>query len=188
MEGKSINWKKEIWSFIKILAISAIIVFLFVNLIAKPVRVDGDSMYPTLKDGEYGFSSVVHDSTHLDRFDVVVARYEPTNKLWVKRIIGLPGDKIEFKNDKLYINDEEVAQPFLNEEYVNEATSDHRYLFTNDYGPIKLKKNEYFLCGDNRPVSYDSRMVGPFKRKDIVCKNVLVLWPLNEMRVVTDGK
>lgn len=179
----------EILDFVKITLICFLVVLFCVKFIAKPVSIDGDSMYPTLKNGDYGFSSIV--STYkkdIKRFDVVVAEYEPTDKLWVKRVIGLPGETVEFKNDQLYINGKKVEQPFLDKKYISKVTDGGLQKFTNDFGPYKVKKGEYFLCGDNRLVSKDSREVGAFKLEDIKCKYVYVLFPFSDIRSVTNAK
>ncbi len=184
-ETKKENVKIEILDFLRITLICFIFVFLCVKFIFRPVTVDGLSMYPTLKDQEFGFSNIF--STFVGdpkRFDVVVAEYEPTGKLWVKRVIGLPGETVQFLNDKLYINGKYVEEKFLDKDYIAEQTNNGATQFTDDFGPFKLGNDQYLLCGDNRKISYDSRKVGPFRKKDIVSKYVYVVYPFDQMGIV----
>ncbi len=177
----------ELLDLIRIVLICFVCVFICTRFFFKPVKVEGASMYPTLKDSEYGFSNVFSALCNdFSRFDVVVVSSEVTgNENWVKRIIALPGETIEYKEDKLYIDGSYIEEPFLNEEYKNKTKGEG--YFTNDFGPIKLKNNEYFLMGDNRPVSHDSRAVGAFHGDDINSKSVLVLFPFNEIGLVNSG-
>lgn len=185
-ETKKENIKIEILDFIRLILICFVFSFLCIKFVFRPVTVEGNSMYPTLIDQERGFSNVF--STYVSdikRFEVVVAYYEPNDDRWVKRVVGLPGEKVEYKNNKLYINDEFVEEDFFDEAYVNEKTNNGQIIFSRDYGPYQLGEDEYFLVGDNRIVSYDSREVGPFKKDDIVSKYVLVLYPFDKIGVVS---
>jgi len=187
-ETKKESFKIEVLDFVRMILICFVFVFLCVKFVFRPVTVDGSSMYPTLIDKEFGFSNVFSTFvSNPDRFEVVVAYYEPTDKLWVKRVIGLPGEKVEYKDDKLYINDEHVEEVFFDDIYVNNITNDGAVNFTSDFGPYYLGNDEYFLMGDNRQVSKDSRMVGPFKKEAIVSKYVLILYPFDKMGIVSDG-
>ena len=186
-ETKKESLKIEVLDFVRMILICFVFVFLCVKFIFRPVTVDGSSMYPTLIDKEFGFSNVF--STFVSepqRFEVVVTYYEPTDKLWVKRVIGLPGEKVEYKDNKLYINDEYIEETFFDEEYVKSVTNDGKSNFTADVEPYFLGEDEYFLMGDNRQVSKDSRVVGPFTRDDIVSKYVLVLYPFDKMGIISD--
>lgn len=185
-ETKKENIKIEILDFIRLILICFVFSFLCIKFIFRPVTVEGNSMYPTLIDQERGFSNVF--STYVSdikRFEVVVAYYEPNDDRWVKRVIGLPGEKVEYKNNKLYINDEFVEEDFFDEAYVNEKTNNGQIVFSRDFGPYQLGEDEYLLVGDNRIVSYDSRNVGPFKKDDIVSKYVLVLYPFDKIGIIS---
>lgn len=174
------GWLNEIISFLLTLTISFIAVLLFTTYIAKPVRVEGSSMYPTLQNNDVAFSSLMNlEKNQINRFDIVVVRLQAQNKYVVKRVIGLPNETVEIKGDILYINGEEVAQDFLNEEYV--ASQSIHGIFTGDIEPITLGSDEFFLLGDNRPNSQDSRYYGPFQAKDIVSKHLLIIYPFHRM-------
>ncbi len=180
---KEESFGKELFDFFKDIAISLIVVFLFVHFVASPVQVIGSSMYPTLQDGEYGFSNVISTSLgHLNRFDIVIVYIEEKDEYIVKRIIGMPNETVEYRDGHLYINGEYVEEEFLDEEYVNSYSEG---TFMEDFGPIILGEDEYFCLGDNRPHSSDSRYYGAFTKNQIVSKGIFVIWPLKQLGVYT---
>ena len=122
------------------------------------VEINGTSMLPNLQDGDKVFASSF--PKNIDRFDIVIVSNQNTEQIsddaaWIKRVIGLPGEKVEVRDNKLYINDKRVKEPFETE------TS------TDDFGPVVLNDDEYWVMGDNRANSCDSRYVGVFKKGDI---------------------
>ena len=169
-----------------------------------PVRVDGHSMDPTLADSEY---LLVINKLPIDRFDIVVASETENGKTKeiVKRVIGLPGDTIQYENDTLYINGKKTDEPYL-KDYIQKFKEDKLQstysgkgfeengelfrqmaqiaeAFTVDRDGSatftkKLLDEEYLLLGDDRIVSKDSRQVGAFKKEQIKGEAVLRLWPL----------
>ena len=171
--------KDELIDFAKTLAVSVACVLLFTNFLAKPVRVNGDSMYPSVKDKQVGFS-LVFGKTDVERFDIVVVYIEETNKYLVKRVIGLPNETIRYEDGKLYVNGVLTEEAFLDEDYV--ASQSQMSSFTSDL-ETTLGEDEYFLLGDNRPYSRDSRYYGAFSSSDIVSKGLLVLYPFDEFGV-----
>lgn len=114
----------------------------------------------------------------------MVVYYEEKDMQLVKRIVGLPGEKIEYKNDKLYVNDQYVEEKFFDDEFIRRQTYDGSIQFTEDFGPYYIREDEYFLIGDNRPRSTDSRVLGTFHREEILSKSILVLWPFNSIHYV----
>ena len=134
-----------------------IVVVLIRTFIITPIRVDGLSMYSTLNDGDILFLEK-YDKDY-KRYDIVV--FENGNDRLIKRVIGLPGDKIEYKNNKLYINGKYTKEKFLTN---NQKTFD----FTiEDIGYKKIPNGYYFVLGDNRTNSTDSRILGPIKKDKI---------------------
>lgn len=152
-------------------------------------KVEGHSMDPTLKGGNH---LVAINYFTPERGDLVTAKED--NRVIIKRVIGLPNDTIEFKNDKLYINGVEQDESYLNS--FKEAFAEDRlheiYSYNQAYQTrvaqmshftldnegrsefkITLKDNEYYLLGDNRPVSKDSREVGTFARNQITGKVII---------------
>lgn len=107
------NWKKELLDYAKTFVICAICVYLFTTFIAKTVVVVGSSMYPTLEDGEFGITNVFGAKfLDINRFDIVIVYIEHLDEYWVKRVVGLPGETISCKNDRIYIDGQEIKQPF----------------------------------------------------------------------------
>ncbi|MCI6108113.1 MAG: signal peptidase I [bacterium] len=142
-----------------------ILVVVFVKMfVVSPIRVNGASMNPTLNDKDimilneisYGFSDIV-------RFDIVVVKEE--NEYLIKRIIGLPGEKIEYKDNKLYIDGKYVKEDFKHMETMDFSTT--------------LGEDEYFIMGDNRTNSTDSRIFGPISRDEIIGKTSLTILPIS---------
>ncbi len=168
----------EIAYVLRTIVVSSVVVFLFTKLLFKPYHVDGLSMYPTLDDKDFGFSFVFNSLIdQYNRFDVVIVDVEDSKEPWIKRIIALPNETIEYKDDVLYINGVAMEEPFLDEEYMNKKTFGGTLNFTTDFGPITLEDNEYFLLGDNRLVSQDSRNVGPFQEDQILSTHLFVVYP-----------
>lgn len=152
-------------------------------------KVEGHSMNPTLKGGNY---LVAINYFTPERGDLVTAKED--DRVIIKRIIGLPNDTIEFKNDKLYVNEVEQDESYLNtfKEAFNKDRLHEIYYYNESYQiraaqmthftldnegrsefKIILKDNEYYLLGDNRPVSKDSREVGAFARNQITGKVII---------------
>ncbi|MEE8808037.1 MAG: signal peptidase I [Lactimicrobium sp.] len=176
------SFASDLVGFLRDLLISVLVVLFIVKVIARPVQVIGSSMFPTLQNGELGFSNVVGTKLgHIKRFDVVIIYLEEKKEYLVKRVIGMPGETVSYQDGQLYINGEAVDEPFLDQAYVAQYGDS----FMSDVAEITLGDDEYFCLGDNRPHSTDSRFYGPFKKSDIVAKGIWVFWPLNKMGVHT---
>lgn len=148
---------KEISPYVLIVVVIVVIrVF-----IATPVKVDGDSMYNTLNDNDIVLLSKL---SSIDRFDIIVLKENDNNATIIKRVIGMPGDKVKIRNNKIYINNK-----IIEDEYA--------YGETSDYDEITLGDDEYFVLGDNRLISKDSRYFGAIKKSDIKGKAVFRLFP-----------
>lgn len=187
---------EDILDFVKVFVISAIVILLFVNFVAHPVRVDGKSMYPTLKDGEFGFTNVGGVLLNgVERGDIVVVTMEENGQKthWVKRVIGLPGETVSCVNDVVYINGKVLDETkYIDPDYRQSLVDKFGYFNkvpnadnTNveDFEEVKLKDDEYYVMGDNRPYSKDSRYVGPVKKSQIFAKKMLVLLPISDIGV-----
>ena len=176
-EKRGFKW--ELLDFVKILIVCFIAAMGIKTFIAQPVFVEGSSMYPTLADGEFGFTNLLGLSLEgVNRGDIVIVSEE--NEYWVKRVIALPNETIECRDNVVYINGEPLDEPYLDSDYVKDIENNQGY-FTSDFEAIELGSDEYFVMGDNRVVSADSRVVGPFSRSQIVGKGVLVLLPLDQL-------
>ena len=170
----SIIWS-WIWSFI----VAFIIVGGVYFFLGRPFTVSGASMYPTLHNGDRMVLSKVGD---IHRFDVVILKAPDENVEYIKRVIGMPGDTIEMKSGVLYINGKKVDQPFINTEVLAKQT-----VFMDDFtlesltGESKVPEGKYFVLGDNRGVSKDSRMIGFIDRSAIEGKAVFTIWPFGRI-------
>ena len=170
---------EELLSWITSFAISLVILALFLVFVGKPFTVSGQSMYPTLHDSDRMFMSKLGD---IHRFDVVVLQAPDQDKEYIKRVIGMPGDTIEVKDGKLYINGQVVDQPFINKEIlVNKTVYIDDFTLQELTGESKVPEGKYFVMGDNRGVSRDSRMIGFIERSAIEGKAVFTIWPLNRI-------
>lgn len=172
----------------------------------KPVIVEGHSMDPTLADKE---RLIIVKTANIKRQDIVVAKeYDHNNgkeKNIVKRVIGLPGDTIKFDADVLTINGKVVDEPYLKDykakfsnDKLHETFSYNRFFqelaqsaaaFTVSATgeanfTVTVPRGQYFLMGDDRLVSQDSRQVGAFSKKDLVGEVKLRIWPLKKIGTV----
>lgn len=164
--------------------ICSVVIILVTSLIIKPNVVSGRSMYPALQTDDRGFSNVLALATEgVERGDIVTANMvnEEDGKTYsvVKRVIGLPGETIECRDEKVCINGKELDESqYLDESFAKEWYNTNGY-FNDSFGPVTLKEDEYFLMGDNRPISMDSRETGPVKKEDILAKDFMVLFPFS---------
>ena len=170
---KTNDWLKKIIVFISLL----FILFIGHRYIGWPVSVKGDSMSPTLMNEQRLF--VLKKQT-LHHFDIVMfPSPEDEKQIYVKRIIGLPGDTIRYEKDQLYINNKKVSEPFL-KQYKEELADDR--LFTEDVATLKVPSHQYFVLGDNRRISKDSRSIGFISDKEVTGKVQGVFWPLDQVQ------
>jgi signal peptidase I len=151
------------------LAISAfIIVFIY-----QPVKVEGTSMMPSLEDQERIFvNKFVYRWEPIQRGDIVVFRYpRDTSKSYIKRVIGVAGDHIRIENGQVYVNGDA-----LDEDYVPADYADAR-----SYSEIVVPRNSFFVLGDHRTMSNDSRDFGPVNERYIYGKAVFGYWPMEKL-------
>ncbi|MBS4173844.1 signal peptidase I [Bacillus sp. FJAT-49736] len=178
------NKKKEIFSWIKSIVFAAIIVFVCRYFIFVPSIVVGQSMMPNLQDGN---RIIVSKLSKIKRFDEIVFHAPDANEDYVKRVIGLPGDTVEMKNDILYINGKAYDEPYLNQYKkalppMQKLTGD----FSLQDSPTNSKtvpKGYFFVLGDNREISKDSRMFGFIRQSSVIGKVKIRFWPLNEIDI-----
>jgi signal peptidase I len=143
-----------------------IIVFLY-----QPVKVEGTSMAPLLSDQERIFiNKFVYRFEDIHRGDVVVFWYPlDRSKSFIKRVIGLPGETVEIRRGTLYVNTHLVPEPYVPPQYTDVA----------DFGPIKVPRDSYFVMGDHRISSNDSRVFGPVASQFIYGRAVFAYWPVD---------
>jgi signal peptidase I len=143
-----------------------IIVFLY-----QPVKVEGTSMAPLLSDQERIFiNKFVYRFEPIRRGDVVVFWYPvDRTKSFIKRVIGLPGETVEIRRGIVYVNEVPIAEPYVPAQYED----------LNDFGPVRVKMDEYFVMGDHRISSNDSRVFGPVASRYIYGRAVFAYWPVD---------
>ncbi len=169
----SANAKKEIREWVVSIAFALIAVFLIRSFLFTVISVDGQSMETTLHNGERLIVTVLDMKlVGPQHGDVVICHYPDRKENFVKRVIGVPGDTIGMENGKTYVNGEPIDEPYV-------ADPDMR-----TYGPFTLADGEYFVMGDNRNHSNDSRSVGPVTRDMFIGKVRFVMWPLTDIRAV----
>ncbi|EIA20814.1 type I signal peptidase SipZ [Listeria fleischmannii] len=172
---------KRLWAWIWA-AVVAIILALFIRFyLFVPIIVDGVSMMPTLIDGN---RVIINRFGSIERFDVVVFREGGTD--YIKRVIGLPGDVVEYKQDTLYINGKKYDEPYL-DDYKKKMKDGY---LTEDYSTKellpdgKVPSNAYFVLGDNRRASRDSRIIGPVSKNKMVGTAPVCYWPLADAKII----
>lgn len=154
------NYLKEFLPYFMII----LVVVLIKTFVVSPIRVNGASMNPTLNDKDIMLlDEISYRFFDVERFDIVVVKEE--DEYLIKRVIGLPGETVEYKNDKLYIDDKYVKEDFKHKETFDFSTT--------------LGKDEYFIMGDNRTNSTDSRVFGPISRDKIMGKTSLTILPIS---------
>lgn len=162
---------KKIWYSIKDYVYIVLIVVLIRTFLITPAAVSGSSMEDTLKSHDLVFiNKLVYRIKDIERFDIVVVNNEEDNDRIIKRIIGLPNETIEYKDNKLYINGKEIETKI-------------KFKDTDDF-KVETKNDEYFVLGDNRPVSKDSRLLGNFHKKDIVGRVGIRFYPFDKVGYV----
>ncbi len=148
------------------IAVLIVVIILIRTFIITPAKVNGPSMEGTLHDQSIiVVNKVDYSLNKASRFEIVTIILDNKERL-IKRVIGLPGEKIEYKDNKLYINDEEVETP-------------KEFPDTNDFVYEHLNEDEYFVLGDNRNNSTDSRVLGPINEKNIYGTVHFVLYPFS---------
>lgn len=178
--------KNEVLEWIKALAIAVILAAIIRSFFFAPIVVDGYSMMPTLHTQDRmivnKFSYKMGDP---ERFDIVVF-HATVDKDYIKRVIGLPGDHVEYKNDTLYINGEKYEEPYL-DEYKTELIDGpltEPFDLESITGESTVPKGHLFVMGDNRRQSKDSRHIGTIPIEEVMGKTSLVYWPFSQIRLV----
>ncbi len=166
-----------IWEVIKFFILAVVVVAPIRFFIAQPFIVQGASMDPTFATGQYLIvDEITYRFDEPKRGDVIVLRYpKDPKKFFIKRLVGLPGDTLTIKNGVVSIATEEISESFvLDEPYVTYSKTDNK-----DDEVITLSDNEYFVMGDNRAASLDSRTWGVLPQDLIVGRALLRLFPIN---------
>ncbi|QQZ07968.1 signal peptidase I [Heyndrickxia vini] len=175
--------KNELWEWTKALLIAVALAVIIRYFLFAPIVVDGSSMMPTLQNGD---RMIVNKLGNPDRFDIVVF-HAPEKKDYIKRVIGLPGDKIEYKNDTLYINGKAYKEPYLDKykkDLPEGPLTEDFTLKDTPVGQETVPEGEIFVMGDNRRFSKDSRHIGAVPLKKVIGDTKLIYWPISDIRLV----
>lgn len=167
--GAMRSWLRDL---VVSVAVSAfIIIFLY-----QPVRVEGTSMLPRLEDQDRLFiNKIAYRMGDIHQGDVVVFEYpRDHSKSYIKRVIALPGDRLRVDHGRVYVNGKRLVEPYVPARFEDERSE----------AEIVLSANEYWVMGDHRSISSDSRDFGPVDRDLIYGKAVFVYWPMEQVGVV----
>lgn len=171
------------WGYFKMILLACLIVFILRGFIFIPLTVEGNSMEKTLMQGDH---IIVEKISTVKRFDIIVFQL-PNGATYIKRVIGMPGDQIEYKEDQLYVNNKKVSESFLKKNNQKEPKGIH---YTIDFdgsdimGTKTIPKDSYFVLGDNRRVSKDSRSFGVVKSDMIYGKARMVYYPFSHLKLL----
>lgn len=169
----------NLFSLVRTALVVIVIAALLIVFLGVPLPVSGSSMVPNFQSGELVIIEKVSyfNDKEIKRGDVVAARFpaDPEKTRLIKRVVGLPGELVELRDGVFYINGEKLAEKYQ----ITEGTPP--YVERNQE---LLKQGEYFLVGDNRPGSSDSRLWGPVQHQDIQGRAAFVLFPIQNIRYI----
>ncbi|MBQ0139270.1 MAG: signal peptidase I [Kurthia sp.] len=187
MEAKKRKEKNELWEWTKALLIAFALAAFIRYVLFTPIVVDGESMMPTLVSGDrMVVNKVSYKISNIQHGDIIVF-HAPEKKDYIKRVIGIPGDTIEYKNDVLYRNGKPVAEKYLDD---FKATIQDGGTLTEDFKlqdytqKDTIPKGYVFVMGDNRRNSKDSRHIGLVPESKILGKTSVVFWPMDQLGIV----
>ncbi|WP_313894265.1 signal peptidase I [Psychrobacillus sp.] len=180
--------KNELWEWLKTIGIAILLAWGIQSFLFSPIKVSGASMMPTFEDGDKVVVNKISSKwMELDRFDVIVFESSEDTH-YIKRIIGVPGDHIAYKNDELFINGEKYEETYL-EEYKKELKGNSKltgnFVLEESLGEAVVPAGHYFVLGDNRLYSKDSRDpdVGFVSADKVLGTAKIVIWPMSNFGV-----
>jgi signal peptidase I len=174
-ESRTRVWR-AVWELLHDLSVAVLFCFFLITFVAQAFRVQGTSMLPLLEDGERIIvNKFVYRFYPIERGDVVVFWYprDPTVS-FIKRVVGLPGDTVEVKGGDVFINGHPVREDYIPPRFRDDET----------LAPVEVKKGYYYVMGDHRNSSNDSRSWGEVPEKYVYGRAVFRFWPLAKMGVI----
>ncbi len=174
--GRRLYLLHQLFTLVLYLAVVVLLSFLLTRFVVQKTLVEGTSMVPALENGDQLLvNRLVYRFKDPERFDIVVFRYRYSeNTYYIKRIIGLPGETVQIVDGEIYIDGDRLTEDYGAEVMENAGRA---------YEPVTLGEDEYFVLGDNRNVSSDSRdpSVGNVTRSEILGKAFVRIWPLSSL-------
>ncbi|MGA8104861.1 MAG: signal peptidase I [Candidatus Acidiferrales bacterium] len=167
---------REIRGWARDLAVALVLAMVIIVFLYQPVKVEGTSMAPLLSDQERIFiNKFVYRFEPIGRGDVIVFWYPlDRSKSFIKRVVGLPGESVEIRRGHLFVDAKEIDEPYVPPNFFDGSS----------YGPIHLGTQEFFVMGDHRDSSNDSRVFGPVPRTAIYGKAVFAYWPVAQFGTI----
>jgi len=174
--GRGPRHLRTLHTWIRDLFFSISISLFIILFVYQPVKVEGGSMEPGLQDQEHIFiNKLAYRLENIQRGDIVVFRYpRDTHKSFIKRVVGLPGDRVRVYGGHVYLNGQLTSEPYVPEEYLD----------SRSYPEVKVPDDSYFVLGDHRSMSDDSRDFGPVHRSYIYGKAVFGYWPMEKVGIL----
>ena len=179
---------KEVFSWLKAIVVALVIAFVIRTFIFVPVIVEGESMMPTLQNADRMIVSKISNYVgELDRGDIIVF-HATESKDYIKRVIAIPGDTLEYRDDTLYLNGEAVEEPYLEDfqAQMNGFPLTENFTLEQVTGESVVPEGSYFVMGDNRQNSKDSREIGFVPKESVVGKTNFVFWPMGDFGTVEE--
>jgi signal peptidase I len=166
----------ELKSWLRDILFAFAIAIFIVVFVVQPVKVEGTSMQPRLSDQDRIFvNRFIYRFSDIERGDVVVFWYpRDRSKSFIKRVLGIPGDELEIRRGTVYVNGREISEPYLESDF-----RDHK-----SFGKVKIPPGQYFVLGDHRNSSNDSRSWGFVDRRLIYGKAIFSYWPVSRVGLV----
>ena len=171
------QFRRELRSWTRDLAVALGLALVIIIFLYQPVKVEGTSMAPLLSDQERIFiNKFVYRFEPIERGDVVVFWYPlDRSKSFIKRVVALPGETVELRAGRLYVSGKELTEPYVPSSYLDGA----------NYPPLTIPVDSFFVMGDHRDSSNDSRVFGPVARQFIYGKAVFAYWPVDHFGSLT---
>lgn len=173
------------WEFIEAIVFALAIFVVVYWFLAQPNQVRGQSMFPVFHDGEYIITDKVTFKTRKpERGEVVIFKSPQSAEIdFIKRIIGLPGDKVKIKSGKVYVNGQELEES----NYLDSSVYTGAESFLSENQEIVVPDGKYFVLGDNRPNSSDSRDFGPIGMDTFIGRVFFRYWPIDKIGLISKG-
>ncbi|WEG74168.1 signal peptidase I [Vagococcus intermedius] len=166
----------------KMIVLASVIVFLIRGFVFIPMKVDGNSMAKTLKQDD---QLVYEKFSEIKRFDVIIFK-QNDGATYIKRVIGMPGERIQYIDDELFVNEKIVDEEFLGQAKIKRSSNQ----YTTNFDTLDLlekptiSEDAYFVLGDNRRLSKDSRSFGEVKKSEVIGKAVMVYYPIKHFKLI----